>query len=294
METNGNNDTKPEESRPNRPNRSSAPNQVVAFGRDLESGEEPPPYPIDTKPKKRRCGRCGQPGDENGKRDLFNSDFNERKIRQRFVRKVYLTLTWQLILTSGIVCTFMFVKPIKEFFIEYWWMSFVFLGCMMIFYLILMCAKKVRRKFPANLILLIIFTLLFGSFLGVIACSEDTDIVLFALGITVVVVIAVSLFACQAKVDFTSWIGVMFVISLVFFAFGILMIFFYNRILTIVYGCIGALIFTVYLAIDTQIVMGGKRYELNEEDWIQGAIILYMDICYIFMYIMIAAGAIKG
>ena len=54
-------------------------------------------------------------------------------------------------------------------------------------------------------------------------CSEDIDIVLFALGITVVVVIAVPLMSCQTKVDFTSWIGVMLVISLGFFAFGILM-----------------------------------------------------------------------
>ena len=261
-------------------------------GRQSYQRDPPPPYP--TESPKRKSGPCGPKADKNGRRDLFNSDFNERKVRQKFVQKVYLTLTWQLLLTSGIVCLFKFVKPINDFFVEYWWMMYIFLACWIVFYLVLMCAKNIRRKFPTNLILLIFFTLIFGAFLGVITCGYDTFIVLIALGITVGVVVCVSLFACQTKADFTSWIGVMFVILIVFSVFGILMIFFYNRWLTLVYGVIGAVIFTVYLAIDTQMVIGGKRYELHEEDWVQGAIILYMDICYIFMFILMASGAIKG
>jgi len=260
----------------------------------VDSDDGPPTYPVSQAERENKRKGCGKRGDVNGTRDLFNKDFNELKIRQKFIQKVYLTLTWQLALTAGIVCLFMFVKPIKEFFIEYWWMMFVFMAGMLIFYLVLMCSKKIRRKYPANLALLICFTLLFGSMLGSVTVHYDTYIVLIALGITVVVVVAVSLFACQTRCDFTSWVGVLFVISIVLSLFGILLIFFYNRILTIVFASCSALLFTVYLAVDTQLVIGGKRYELSQEDWVQGAIILYMDICYIFMYIMIAAGAIKG
>jgi len=42
-----------------------------------------------------------------------------------------------------------------------------------------------------------------------------------------------------------------------------------------------------FLAFDTQLIMGGKRYELNEEEeYIYGALNLYIDVVCIFMFIL--------
>ena len=35
----------------------------------------------------------------------------------------------------------------------------------------------------------------------------------------------------------------------------------------------------------TQLIVGGKRYEIEEEEYIFGALNLYMDIVYLFLFI---------
>ena len=52
------------------------------------------------------------------------------------------------------------------------------------------------------------------------------------------------------------------------------------------YCGIGVLIYSIYLVIDTQLIMGGKRYELEIDDYILAAFILYTDIIMIFLYIL--------
>jgi FtsH-binding integral membrane protein len=49
---------------------------------------------------------------------------------------------------------------------------------------------------------------------------------------------------------------------------------------------IAVVIFSFYLLFDTQLIMGGKRYEIEIDDYILGAIILYTDIITIFLYLL--------
>ena len=52
----------------------------------------------------------------------------------------------------------------------------------------------------------------------------------------------------------------------------------------------GVIIFGIYLVIDTQMVVGGKRLELSMDDYVVGALILYIDIIQIFLYILALMG----
>ncbi|CAF1358164.1 unnamed protein product, partial [Rotaria sp. Silwood1] len=88
-----------------------------------------------------------------------------------------------------------------------------------------------------------------------------------------------------------SCIGVLFVISLAFLAFGIVCIFTYSRILYTIYAGLGAVIFSVFLAVDIQLIMGGKRHEISAEDHICASLILYLDIIYIFLFILRLCGS---
>ena len=62
----------------------------------------------------------------------------------------------------------------------------------------------------------------------------------------------------------------MFCILFVFVICGFLMIFIpYNRILEVVYAGIGAIIFSVYLIIDTQMMMGGHhKFSISPEEYV--------------------------
>ena len=59
------------------------------------------------------------------------------------------------------------------------------------------------------------------------------------------------------------------------------------------YGSIGALIFSLYIVYDTQLMMGGKhKYALSPEEYIFAALNIYLDVINLFMYIlMIVSGS---
>merc|ERR1712198_128665 len=116
--------------------------------------------------------------------------------------------------------------------------------------------------------------------------------VALAAGLTAAIVLALTAFAFQTKIDFTACRGVMFCILMVFLLCGIIMIFLpYNRYAEIGIGAAGASIFSVYLIIDTQMIMGGRhKYKLSPEEYVMAAIAIYLDILNIFLYILKIVG----
>ena len=61
------------------------------------------------------------------------------------------------------------------------------------------------------------------------------------------------------------------------------------------YGSIGALIFSLYIVYDTQLMMGGKhKYALSPEEYIFAALNIYLDVVQLFMYILMIVGFSRG
>uniref|UniRef100_H3C1T7 Glutamate receptor, ionotropic, N-methyl D-aspartate-associated protein 1a (glutamate binding) n=1 Tax=Tetraodon nigroviridis TaxID=99883 RepID=H3C1T7_TETNG len=220
--------------------------------------------------------------------DFTNSGFEDKTIRQAFIRKVFLVLTVQLLVTFSFVAVFTFVDDAKKF-VRNPWMCYVSYAVFLVA-LIVLCCGDFRRKHPWNLIALSILTLSLSYMVGMIASFYDTDTVIMAVGITAVVCFSVVLFSLQSKYDFTSCRGVLFVCLIILFLFSILCIFFRNKILHIVYSSMGALLFTCFLAVDTQLLLGNKNLSLSPEEYIFAALNLYTDIIQIFIYILSIVG----
>ena len=61
------------------------------------------------------------------------------------------------------------------------------------------------------------------------------------------------------------------------------------------YGSIGALIFSLYIVYDTQLMMGGKhKYALSPEEYIFAALNIYLDVINLFRYILLIVGISGG
>ncbi|NXP73336.1 LFG1 protein, partial [Ramphastos sulfuratus] len=97
----------------------------------------------------------------------------------------------------------------------------------------------------------------------------------------------------QTKYDFTSCRGVLLVCLVVLVLFSLLCIFIRSRILDIIYASLGALLFTCFLAVDTQLVLGNKQLALSPEEHIFAALNLYTDIINIFLYLLAIIGRAK-
>jgi len=222
-------------------------------------------------------------------------EFNDQSIRRGFIRKVFSILTVQLLVTVGFVCLFIFHEGTRLFVIQYWWLWIVSVVILLVTMIVLACCEGVRRKAPANFIILGIFTLALSFMMGCMAASFEVVEVLMALGITAVITFSLTIFAFQTKWDFTTMGGVLFVSVIILLCMGIFLIFLPGRTLMIIYASLGALIFCIYLVYDIQMMMGGKhKYSISPEEYIFAALNLYLDIVNIFMYILMLIGAARS
>ncbi|OJJ48404.1 hypothetical protein ASPZODRAFT_150638 [Penicilliopsis zonata CBS 506.65] len=201
-------------------------------------------------------------------------------IRMQFVRKVYSILTVQLLLTT-IMSAISFFSPSYRTWIQsnYWLMMvsvFGALGFMFVTY-------WKRKSYPANLLFLTCFTLLEAYSISVVTSFYDARIVLQALVLTVGIFVALTLFACQTKYDFTSWMPYLFGGLWFLILFGFMAAFVpFGSTTELVYGAIAALVFSGYILVDTQLIM--RHYHVEEE--IAASISLYLDILNLFLAIL--------
>ena len=87
---------------------------------------------------------------------------------------------------------------------EYYWLYYVAMGVTVVLMLVLVCCEGPRRTFPANIILLGLFTMCQGFMLGTISTYYSVDAILIAVGITSAVAFCLTVFAFQTKIDFTN------------------------------------------------------------------------------------------
>ncbi|XP_067944414.1 protein lifeguard 1-like [Watersipora subatra] len=221
-----------------------------------------------------------------GERTVF--EFNEKTIRLGFIRKVYAILTLQLLSTAGIIALLLYVPACKDYMISHGsWVWGVSLGGVLVFSIIISCCESVRRKWPTNIICLAVFTLFEAVFLGAVTSTYDSDAVLIAAGVTLVITAGLTIFALQSKWDFTACGGVLLVLLLSLIGFGIVLSFVRSEVATIAYASMGALVFGLYLVFDTQLMLGGKhKYSLSPEEYVFAALNLYIDVINIFLYIL--------
>jgi len=140
-----------------------------------------------------------------------------------------------------------------------------------------------RKSYPTNLLFLGGFTAMEAYSISVIVSFTDSKIVVEAAIFTLGIFVALTLFACQSKYDFTSWMPYLFGALWVLILFGFMNMFFpYNSKVELGYGVIAALIFSGYILVDTQMIM--RHYHVEEE--IAAAISLYLDVINLFLAIL--------
>lgn len=140
-----------------------------------------------------------------------------------------------------------------------------------------------RKSYPTNLLFLAGFTAMEAYSISVIVSFTDSKIVVEAAIFTLGIFIALTLFACQSKYDFTSWVPYLFGALWVLILFGFMNMFFpYNSKVELGYGIVAALIFSGYILVDTQMIM--RHYHVEEE--IAAAISLYLDVINLFLAIL--------
>ena len=211
--------------------------------------------------------------------------FENKQIRNGFVRKVYGLLSVQLFTTFAFGIMFMCYKPAAEFTHTDVGNALVWASMMGTFGTIfgLACWENIARRFPYNYIILCVFTLCNSYMVGFITCQYNTRIVAIAAGSTMFITTSLTAFACQTRYDFTA-MGAAFLSLLVVLLFiGSMSMFF--DVLTSIYAGMSAFVFSLYIIYDTQLIVGGKhqKYQYGVDDYVFATLSIYLDIINVFL-----------
>lgn len=216
---------------------------------------------------------------------------NNNNDRNGFIRKVYAILSMQLSITTFITGLAVGIEGFRNWMQVNYWFVLLWAVISIITIFALVCCKNNARRVPTNYILLGIFTLAESFLVANFAAFYDPITILIAAVMTLGVTIGVTAYACFTKRDFTTCYGTMFGIMVGGILFAIFMGIFYNtRPIQIVVCLVFIIIYTIYIVIDTQAIAGGRSHELSFDDYIIGALCLYIDIIGLFIYILSLIG----
>ena len=159
------------------------------------------------------------------------------------------------------------------------------------------CASPTaRRQSPQKWWWLTLFTIGEAISVGCVSSLYDFKSVVLAMGATAVATITVSaytIFQSNPKYDLSQWgttLSSWAMILLVYILVGMLQSagiipFELVPFNDMIYSAFASILFSVYLAHHTKLIVGGKhaKYRMNEKDYVFGAMALYVDIVNIFL-----------
>lgn len=260
----------------------------------MAGGPPPPPQPVaGGKPGGGGSGSgAGAPADVAADMEYGTTvDTSMVNVRLGFIRKVFTIVALQLAMTVALGCLFIFVVPLREWVIEHpWVMLGIGIGGTLAFLLPLYCGG-LKNKYPINMLLLAGFTASMSFLIGSVCASYYESgagiIVLEAAVCTFAVLLTLTTYVLITKKDF-SYLGgflgaalmVLIVASIANFALGIVGA--RSKLFSWAISILGALVFTGYLLYDLSRVVT----RLSPDEYIQGAISIYLDTVNLFLFML--------
>ncbi|BFF95991.1 protein lifeguard 1 [Drosophila madeirensis] len=221
----------------------------------------------------------------------YNNAFEDMSTRRSFVMKVCTITAFMLLATTGVLAIFVANDDAKLWLLKHWYLAVVAI-CIQLVILMMVCyCPFLFRKKPINYILLTIFVAAESITLSFITMRYLPSQVLMAFGYTGLLVAALALFARFAPCDFTGCGPYLLVLFLVMLIMGIVMIFYRTHLMLCIYCSLGILVYSLYLVVDIQMMIGGThKNQYSEEDYVLASLSIYIDVVHLFMYILMLIG----
>jgi len=235
-------------------------------------------------------------------KEQFADAFLQREDRNRFIARVYGILTGQLLFTAGTIHAFHMFPQIRD------WMMYSqagrkvpLLGLVIstIAWWIALSSEQTRQSSPMRWPILLAFTAGESIAVGFISSVYNYNTVIKAMvgtGMCTFSVTAYTILQKNPKYDLSQWGRALSGLGMAFVLYGLVRVLELFGVLPrgflpyseAIYSILGAGLFNLYLAHHTRLIVSGKssKYQMNEKDYILGAMSVYSDIINIFLYIL--------
>ncbi|CAM9496674.1 unnamed protein product [Ectocarpus sp. 12 AP-2014] len=283
-----------------------APKRTSGTGGDSDAVSKPILGPITRRNAADSAGEKGEDGKEDGQQE-FAPQFLDFESRVGFMKKVYLTLSIQLVYT-GLVCAAMRGYrdailgvlfghgnvPQILFFIS----TFV---TIISTHTIMWKNPELRQSFPRNLPLLTAYTTAWALYVGVFSLMFTKGSVMRAVVQSAFVVGSLTAYAFRTnpKHELTQFGAGLYSAGNALSLFCLMKIFFFrgHRASDLALSCLATLFFSLYLVFDTYRIIGGKHRQssmFSVKDWAMAAMELYQDIMQIFLHLLSIFGEVQS
>lgn len=248
------------------------------------------------------------PDDKESVKEIIDS-FLTRDSRNTFIARVYAILTGQLVFTALVCILFGTLEPLTNISslnptTGRYTNSLVMVplgGILLstVAWFRMAASPEARQKSPNKWWWMTAFTIGEAVSLGCLSSLYKLHSVLLAMGATAVSSLTISAYTIlqkNAKYDLSQWGATLssWALSLlVFLLVGLAqelrwLPFKLIPYSDMAYSLFATLLFSLYLAHHTKLIVGGKhsKYRMNEKDYVFGAMTLYVDIVNIFLNIL--------
>lgn len=217
----------------------------------------------------------------------INSASIEDKMRAGFIKKVYGILFAQLFMTFIVVAMVLSSDGFAIWQNQNMWLMWLCIIITIIIVIAITCFPSNAKTVPLNYILLTTFTLC-ESYLISKACVDAHNIgtVMMAASMTCAMVLALTVYAWVTDTDFTTSGSILFCCGIALALFSLFALFTSNKIVHTILASLSVLLFSIYLIFDTQLIVGRHENKLDYDDYIIGALMLYLDVVIIFLNLL--------
>ena len=206
--------------------------------------------------------------------------YKNRNIQQEFIGKVFGTVFLQVLFTI-LVVSFCFTFPSLAYIATSLSLLWAILSAGLM--LALSLSTTLSRQVPLNYALMGVFTLCQSFFVFTVIANVAAQVLLTAGFYLAGVLGMLTVYSFTTSTDFTSPMFNLKFLGLQLL-FSVILLFF--RVENFVYVVISAVIFSMYLIVDLQLISGKKDVKLGVDDYMVGAIMIYTDVIHLFLYIV--------
>ena len=204
-------------------------------------------------------------------------------VRAGFVRKVYMLLCMQLMLTGGISALLMFEPTVHTFALKNSETIYIAL----IFSLFTLCPLIANKdRHPVNLILLLLFTIFQGYIVGFVCTTYMSaglgTLVACAFLATTTIFGLLSLYVHVTRIDLNYISGTLCAGLFALLFLGLVGVFMPTFIMQAVIAAFGIVIFSGFVLYDTSMML----HYMSVDDAIVASVQLYLDFVNLFLYIL--------
>lgn len=287
------------------PVRPTPPRNANPFGKTKES----------TRPQRFRGANAQQEtedqAEEEDVKEVIDA-FLTRDSRNSFISRVYGILSAQLAFTALVCLLFGTYEPLTNIYnmrsisgsaSPLLWIPLMGVFASTIAWFRVAISPKARQQSPNKWWWLTIFTVGEAVSVGAISSLYKLRSVITAMGVTALATVTVSMYTIaqkNPKYDLSQWgatLASWTTILLLYLLIGLAQ----NTgwlpagflpFSDMLYSVFAVFLFTLYLAYHTKLIVGGKhaKYQMNDKDYVFGAMALYVDIVNIFLHILALMG----